>query len=458
MSLGWASLPAFLLAVCVLVTVHEFGHFWVARRLGFRVLRFSVGFGRPLLRRVGRDGTEFVLALVPLGGYVKMLDEREGAVAAADLPGAFTRRPHWQRICVLLAGPACNILFAVLVLAAIFVVSGITEVRPLVGAVSPGTPAALAGLRSGDEIIAIDGAPVAGQRDVWLGVLDVAGGTRPIEFEVRGLDGAERRLHLPMDDPATRRRLTEPNGLLAALGFRFREPPVPAVLGEVEPGGPAALAGLRPGDRILAVNGEATDTFLDLVALVRARAGERITVNYRRGAVEGVAHVAVASEMQDGERIGRIRVGRAAGPVALPPEMIRHVRVGPLAALPRAAGEAWRMTALQARIVWRMLVGEASVKNLSGPLTIAELAGDSAQAGPGAFLEFLVLVSLALGFMNLLPIPILDGGQVVMQLIEWLKGSPLSERAQALGQQLGVALVMLLLGIALYNDIARQFS
>jgi regulator of sigma E protease len=191
---------------------------------------------------------------------------------------------------------------------------------------------------------------------------------------------------------------------------------------------------------------------------VRAHPGESIVVNYRRGGVDGSAQVAVAAEQQDGERIGRIHVGRAPGPVTLPPEMLRHVHVGPLAAIPRASAEAWRMTALQARIVWRMVVGEASVKNLSGPLTIAELAGDSAQAGPGAFLEFLVLVSLALGFMNLLPIPILDGGQVVMQLIEWLKGSPLSERAQALGQQLGVALVMLLLGIALYNDIARQFS
>jgi regulator of sigma E protease len=458
MSLSWASLPAFALAVCVLVTVHEFGHFWVARRLGFRVLRFSVGFGRPLLKRTGADGTEFVLAAIPLGGYVKLLDEREGAVAAAELPRAFTRRPHWQRILVLLAGPAFNIVFAVLVLAAIFSVSGITEVKPIIGTVAAGSPAAGAGLQAGDEILEVAGEPVAGQRDVVLGLLAATGSDAPIALGVRGQDGQARAVTLRVDDPVTRRRLGEPNGLNAALGFRFREPPAPPVLGAVEAGGPAALAGLRAGDRIVAINGERTDSFLDVVTAVRAHPGERIALNYRRGGVEGVAHVDVAAERQDGEQIGRIRVERAPGPVTLPPEMTRHVRIGPLAAIPRACAEAWRMTALQGRIVWRMLVGEASVKNLSGPLTIAELAGDYAQAGPGAFLEFLVLVSLALGFMNLLPIPILDGGQVVMQVIEWLKGSPLSDRAQALGQQLGVALVMLLLGIALYNDIARQFS
>jgi regulator of sigma E protease len=458
MSLSWASLPAFLLAVCVLVTVHEFGHFWVARRLGFRVLRFSVGFGRPLLKRTGADGTEYVLAAVPLGGYVKLLDEREGAVAAADLPRAFTRRPHWQRILVLLAGPAFNIVFAVLVLAAIFSVNGITEMKPVIGGVVAGTPAAAAGLQAGDEILEVAGEPVAGQRDVWLGLLAASGSDAPIALGVRGQDGQARPVAIHVDDPATRRRLTEPNGLLAALGFRFRELPVPPVLGTVEAGGPAAVAGLRAGDRIVAINGERTDSFLDVVTAVRARPGERIAVNYRRDGVEGVVHVNVAAEQQDGASVGRIHVERAPGPVTIPPDMMRHVHIGPLAAIPRACTEAWRMTALQGRIVWRMLVGEASVKNLSGPLTIAELAGSSAQAGPGAFLEFLVLVSLALGFMNLLPIPILDGGQVVMQVIEWLKGSPLSDRAQALGQQLGVALVMLLLGIALYNDIARQFS
>ena len=458
MSFSWASLPAFLLAVCVLVTVHEFGHFWVARRLGFRVLRFSVGFGRPLWKHTGADGAEFVLAAVPLGGYVKLLDEREGEVAAAELPRAFTRRPHWQRILVLLAGPAFNIVFAVLVLAGIFVASGITEVRPLVGEVAAGTPAAVAGLRRGDEILAVGGESVAGQRDVWLGLLAAAGTDTPIALRVRGADGAARELTVRVEDPALRRQMTEPNGLLTTLGFRFREPPLPAVLGTVEPGGPAAAAGLRPGDLILAVDRAPVASFEDVVRLVRACPGARVEIRYRRDGVERVVPVDVAAETQDGALIGRIHVARAATVVALPPEMIRHVRIGPLAALPRAAAEAWRMTALQGRLVWRMLVGEASVKNLSGPLTIAELAGSSVQAGAGPFLEFLVLVSLALGFMNLLPIPILDGGQVVMQLIEWLKGSPLSERAQALGQQIGVALVMLLLGIALYNDIARQFS
>jgi regulator of sigma E protease len=458
MSLGWAALPAFLLAVCILVAIHEFGHFWVARKLGFRVLRFSVGFGRPLWRRVGKDGTEFVLAAIPLGGYVKMLDEREGPVPAAELSGAFTRRPHWQRILVLLAGPAFNIAFAILVLAAIFAVSGVTELRPVVGNVAADTPAAAAGLHDGDEILAVRGERVEGQRDVWLGLLAAAGSSAPILLEVRGSDGNTRSVAVHVDDPETRRQLSDPNSLLGALGFRFREPLIPAVLGPVEAGGPAALAGLREGDRILAINGERTGSFLDIVNAVRAHPGERIVMEYSRDGIEGVARVEVGTEQVDGVPVGRIRVARAPGAVTMPPEMILHVRMGPLAAFTRASAEAWRMTALQGRIVWRMLVGEASVKNLSGPLTIAELAGDSAQAGFESFLQFLVLISLALGFMNLLPIPILDGGQVVMQLIEWFKGSPLSDRAQAFGQQLGIALVMLLLGIALFNDIARQFG
>ncbi len=452
------SLAGFVVAVCVLVTVHEFGHYWVARRLGFKVLRFSVGFGRPLWRHIGREsGTEFVIAAVPLGGYVKLLDERDAPVPAAELAQSFTHRPHWQRIAVLLAGPAANFLFAILLLTGMLLVSGSTELRPLLAAARADSPAARAGVRSGDEIIAVNERPVSTQREVWINLLDGVTSRAPLSLTVRGADGRERQASFEFASSAERRALSEPTGALDGLGLKFQELPIPAVLGAVTAGGPAALAGLRAGDEVLRVNGEPVHDFLALVALVRAHPGDTIAVQYRRDGREAATRVAVAAVVQDGVRIGRIQVSQSHSP-RYPPGMLRHVRLGPLAALRAACSEAWGMTSLQGRMLWRMLAGDVSVKNLSGPLTIAELAGDSASAGTAAFLGFLVLISLALGFMNLLPIPILDGGQVVMQTIEWLKGSPLSERVQAAGQQVGIALVLLLLGLALYNDISRQFG
>jgi regulator of sigma E protease len=448
----------FVVAVGLLVTVHEFGHFWVARRLGFKVLRFSIGFGRPLLTRVaGADRVEYVLAAVPLGGYVKLLDEREGPVAPEDLPRSFTHRPPWQRILVLLAGPACNILFAVLVLWGMLWANGITEVRPVVGDVSAGSIAAHAGLKSGDEIRAINGAAVTGQRDVVFDLLDGMSARGEALLTVRGSAGETRQANLSVGDPGERRRLTEPAELFRGLGFQFWTPPVPPVLGPVTPDGPAARAGLAAGDRVVAIDGVPMSDFRQIVEYISARPGARINIDYRRGGGTHSATVAVASEEVGGRRIGRIRVQQPPG-ITYPANMLLHTDLGAGAALARAGGEAWSMTMLQARLFWRMVLGRVSLKNLSGPLSIAEFAGDSAEAGVASFLSFLVLISLSLGFLNLLPIPILDGGQILFQLVEWLKGSPLSERAQALGQQVGIALLIVLMGVALYNDIARQFS
>jgi regulator of sigma E protease len=450
MSLFWYALW-FVIAVGLLVTVHEFGHFWVARRLGFRVLRFSVGFGRPLLKWTARDGTEYVVAAVPLGGYVKLLDEREGPVAAADLPHSFTRRPHWQRIAVLLAGPSFNIVFAVLVLWGMFWVNGITEIRPRIGDVTPGSVAARADLRPGDDIRSIDGRAVGNRRDVVFGLLDAVSGRGQIDLGVQGADGAPRTVHLAVSDAAQRRRLTEPAQLLTGLGFDFWNPP-DGVIGQVTPGGAAARAGLMAGDRIVAIDGAPVKEFADIRDLVSGRPGQRVTVSYRREGTEHTASLEIASDRSGGKRVGRIGVG------LFPANMMQHVDLGAGAALTSAAGEAWSMTMLQARMFWRMVEGRVSLKNLSGPLSIAEFAGDSAEAGVASFLSFLVLISLTLGFLNLLPIPILDGGQILFQLVEWLKGSPLSERAQIFGQQVGIALLIVLMGVALYNDIARQIG
>jgi regulator of sigma E protease len=272
---------------------------------------------------------------------------------------------------------------------------------------------------------------------------------------VRGNSGTVRELRFTVDSSAERRRLSNPDSLLQGLGFSFQTPVIPAVLGIVEPGGPADKAGLKAGDHVREVTGERVHNFTELSAQLRARPGDTVNLRVRRDDGERVIAVPVLSETDNGKQIGRIHVRPK--PVT-DASLFRHTDVGPLSAVSLASVRAWELTALQARLMWRMAFGQVSVKNLSGPLTIAQMAGESARAGGATFLSYLVLISLALGFMNLLPIPILDGGQVVMQAVEWIKGSALSERAQVLGQQAGIMLVMLLLGLALFNDIARQFG
>jgi len=459
MSVIWEAVW-FIVAVSLLVTVHEYGHYWVARRLGFKVLRFSVGFGKPLLRKVaGADRTEYVVAAIPLGGYVKMLDEREGPVPSADLERSFTRKPPWQRILVLLAGPAFNILFAIIVLWGMFYWEGATETKPVVGDVTLNSVAARGGLRSGDEIKAINGATVTGQRDVVFGLLDAMSSGGNAALTVRGRDGSTRVADLDVPDSAQRVKLTEPTELFRGLGFEFWLPPVPPVLGSVIAGGPADRAGLKQGDRIVAIQGAVVKDFRDVVERIGAHPGDTVDITYNRAGVDHTVPVHIASEDGgDGKRVGRINVKVMTPPATVADSILLHTDFTVWGALVRASSEAWNMTMVQGRLVARMVTGHVSVKNLSGPLSIAEYAGESAQAGTESFLEFLVLISLSLGFLNMLPIPILDGGQILFQAVEWLKGSPLSERAQAFGQQVGIALLILLMGVALFNDIARQFS
>jgi regulator of sigma E protease len=456
MNIVWYALW-FTVAVGLLVTVHEFGHFWVARRLGFKVLRFSVGFGRPLWKYVAREGHEYWISPLPLGGYVKLLDEREGPVEPHDLPRSFTRRPPWQRIVVLLAGPAFNIGFAVLVTWGMLWVNGVTEVRPVIGDVTAGSLAAAAGVRSGDEIRAINGSTVTGERQVVFDLLDAMSGRGVANLTLRGASGELHTARLNVTDSEQRRRLTAPAELFSGLGFEFWTPPIAPVLGQVLPGGPAAKAGLMNGDEVVAVDGRPVKDWRDIVALISAHPGERAGIDYRRGGELRHAEVQIAAEEVGGKRTGRINVMAPPGK-GMPPDMLLHSQLSAGAALARAGGEAWNLSVLQARLFWRMVLGRVSLKNLSGPLSIAEFAGESASAGVISFLNFLVLISLSLGFLNLLPIPILDGGQIVFQLAEWLKGSPLSERTQAFGQQVGIALLIVLMGVALYNDIARQFG
>ena len=452
----------FIVAVSLLVTVHEFGHFWVARRLGFKVLRFSVGFGKSLIERQGKDGTVYAIAWLPLGGYVKLLDEREGPVPAAELSRSFTRKPPWQRILVLLAGPAFNLIFAVLVLWGMYLSKGmIEEPRPVIGDVVAESIAGHGGLHREDLVLSVDGDAMTTRRDVLFALLDSLTANGHATLLVRGKDGGTRSVALEVGDSKARRRLTELNEhtpLFSGLGFEFWEPPIPAVIGQLTAGAPAEKAGLLKGDRIVEINGQPIPEYSALLKITGAsRPGEEFVLRYVRGTEEHTVRVKLASRTgPNGKEIGLL--GLAPMPVDLPESMIVRTKLNVGTALVAASSEAWDMTLLQVRLVGRMLTGNVSLKNLSGPLSIAEFAGESASDGAASFMSFLVLISLSLGFLNLLPIPILDGGQVVFQLVEWLKGSPLSERAQVFGQQIGIALLILMMGVALFNDIQHQIG
>jgi regulator of sigma E protease len=459
MNLVWYALW-YVIAVGFLVIVHEYGHFWVARRLGFKVLRFSIGFGKPIWRRVlGTDDTELVIAPIPMGGYVKLLDEREGPVPPQFLARSFTRKPPWQRILVLLAGPGFNLLFAILVLWGMRWVEGINDAKPIIGEVQPASVAARGGLARGDEILAIGDKAVPDSRDVMFDLLDSLLGQGQARLTVRSANGQTHSVVLAVPDPAARRHLTEPDMLLSGLGFYFWEPQVPPVLAEVVRGGNAERAGLRAGDRIVSIDSAPIADFADIVRVISAAAGTTVTIQYQRAGATHTAQVpVVATSDGNGHMVGRIGVARTTTGGKLPPNMLVHTDLSVGAAFLSACGDAWNLTATQGKLLWRMLLGQVSVKNLSGPLSIAQFAGESATAGPESFLGFLVLISLAIALFNLLPIPLLDGGQIVCQAAEWIKGKPLSERTQIFGQQVGIALLVLLLGVALFNDVSRQFG
>ncbi|MCU0977291.1 MAG: RIP metalloprotease RseP [Steroidobacteraceae bacterium] len=450
----FTSVLAFVVAIGVLVAVHEFGHFWVARRLGFKVLRFSIGFGRPLLKWTGRspDRTEYVIAAIPLGGYVKMLDSREGPVEPGDEGRAFQDRPPLARIAVLLAGPGFNFLFALVAFWLVFM-HGVPGLKPVIGEVRVGSIAEQAGLRPEDTVLSVAGRPVATREGALLGILDalVDGGNVPLVVSVEG--GGERSLTLAVP-PERRRDLTEPGALLGGLGFGFWLPRQPALVEALTEGGPAAVAGLEVGDEVVAVDGEPVGDFPAFVERIRLRPGQDALLTVRRDGGERDLRVAVAAESVDGVLVGRIGV-TVGGNLRFPDDMRTFERYGPFAAVAPAAGETWSKTVLTVKFLWRMVTGDVSTKNISGPINIAQYAGLSALGGIGYFLGFLALVSISLGVLNLLPIPILDGGQVLYQLAEIVKGRPLSEEMQVAGQKAGVVLLVALMGFAFYNDIAR---
>ena len=449
---------AFIVAIGVLVTVHEFGHFWVARKLGFKVLRFSIGFGKPLAMRVSRDAdaVEYVLAAVPLGGYVRLLDERDGPVPPQDAHRAFNRRPPAARIAVLLAGPVANIVFAVIAYW-VLLMNGIPGLKPVIGDVEAGSFAAQADLRPRDEITAVAGKATSTRQAAVLAILEgvVAEGVVPVE--VRGEGGATRRLTIRVPE-GERRALTEPGTLLGGLGFSFWYPPQPVVVAELTPGLPAERAGLAPGDRVIAMDGEPVEEYPDFVERIRERPGRETRLTVLRGTERLEVELVPQSVEEDGRTIGRVGLGAAIPEGGFPEAMRTVERYGPVAALAAAARETWDKSALTVRFLWRMVTGDVSTKNISGPINIAQYAGLTATEGFTYYLGFLALVSISLAVLNLLPVPVLDGGQVVFQLAEMAKGAPLSAEAQLLGQKVGIAMLVALMGFAFYNDISRLFG
>lgn len=449
------TVAAFVVAVGLLVAVHEYGHYWVARRLGVKVLRFSVGFGRPLLRRQrSPDDPEFVIAAIPLGGYVKMLDEREGPVPPGEAHLAFNRRPLWVRTAVVVAGPAFNFLFAIAAFWAVLTI-GETGLRPIIGAVAPETPAAVVGLRAGDEIISVNDR----RTPTWsLAMQEIATGSvaRPeLTIQVRDeLGNLETRVIASRDigDLAE-----SSGGVLQQLGVTPLRPKVPAVFGTIVEGEAADLAGIESGDRVVAVDGVTIESWGQWVDYVQARPGTTLELDLERSGERQRIELMPAPLARDGAVIGRIGAANAPAPEILAEYEARH-QLGFAEALPAAIGKTAEYSVLTLKVIWRILTGEASVHNLSGPITIADAAGKTASIGLVYFLKFLAIVSISLGVLNLLPVPMLDGGHLVYFAIEAVKGSPVSEAVMEQGQKIGLLLLLGLMSLAFYVDIVRVFG
>ena len=439
-----------LVALGVLVTFHEFGHFWVARRCGVKVLRFSVGFGRPLLRWHDRQGTEFVLAAIPLGGYVKMLDEREGDVPPALLDQAFNRKTVKQRFAIVSAGPLANFLLA-LVFFWVLAMLGTEQVRPVVGAVEVGSLADRAGLVAGQEIVEINGKPTAGWADVNLQLIRRLGESGTLEILVRKVDGDQsQRLQLELKDWLKGAEEPDPIG---SLGIRPWRPEIAPVVAQLDPEGPAQAAGVQIGDRLVSLDGEALNEWQEVIDRVKPLGGRAVLLKVERDGEQVELPLTLAERGEGDKRRGYLGAGVAGG--EWPPEMLRQVSHGPVESVGEGLRRTWTMSVLTLDSLKKMLFGELSVKNLSGPITIAKVAGASAQSGVGDFLNFLAYLSISLGVLNLLPIPVLDGGHLLFYMVEWVRGRPLSDRVQGWGVQIGISLVVGVMLLALVNDLGR---
>jgi regulator of sigma E protease len=440
-----------LVTLAVLVTVHEYGHFWVARRCGVKVLRFSIGFGRPLYSWRDRQDTEYVIASIPLGGYVKMLDEREGEVAAEDIDGAFNRKPVLQRIAVVAAGPLANFALAVVAYSALFF-AGETGYAPIIGSVEAGSIAEIAGLEAGQEIVAVDGEETETWQALSFRLLDRIGDTGTISFSVKypnsdviyESQGVLARWLADQEQP----------DLFRGLGIAMYTPDVLPVASEIVAGSPAEKAGIKSGDKVLSADGINMPLWMDWVDYVRARPGVAIQVELERdGRLVNAELVPEAIDEAGQEPFGRVGMGVL--PPEMPADMIRRFDRGPVESLIAGVNRTGEISLFTLNSIGKMLKGLISPKNLSGPITIAKVASASAKSGLESYISFLALLSVSLGVLNLLPIPVLDGGHLLYYTVELLAGRPVPERVQALGYQLGLFMVLGIMVLALYNDFSR---
>ena len=443
---------AFVVTLGLLIVFHEFGHYLVARWCGVKVLRFSIGFGQPLLsKRWGKDQTEWVIAAFPLGGYVKMLDEREGSVAPQELPQSFNRKPVAHRFAIVAAGPAANFLLAILLYWLLFML-GVAAIKPVIGTVPPATPAAFAGFERGETITKIGGEPVTTWQDArWLLLSHVVDQSSPVTVEtVNPLGHVDVR---QVDVTGI-----QPDDLdgdfLKKIGLTIYQPDMEPIIAQVTPESAGSRAGLRAGDRILEVNRKQIALWEELVQEIRANPGSASKLRIQRNSETVSIEVIPDTATEGSEKMGKLGIGPKIDQAEFEKLMV-EISYAPGTAMVRAISKTWETSVFTLQMLGKMLAGQVSWKNVSGPITIADYAGKSAQMGVAPYLGFLALISISLGVLNLLPIPVLDGGHLMYYVIEIIKGSPLSAKAAEIGQQVGMALLFALMAFAIYNDVVR---
>jgi len=445
------TIAAFALAIGVLVTIHELGHYWAARWCNVKILRFSVGFGRPLwIKKAGADQTEWVIGVLPLGGYVKMADERDGSAAPADKARAFNNKTVWQRIFIVLAGPVANFLLAALLYWGLFV-AGSPGSKPYLAEPPAKSVASNSGFKEFDLIVEVGDKPVRTWSDARLALIEAAIKRGEVTIQIEESAGNRQTKRLNLDSIGADDLDKDFLAKVGILAYRMKVLPL---LGEIVDGSAASRAGLRSGDRVLAVQGKLTDKWETLVMQISSRPGVATDLVIQRSGSQINLTVTPDTVTESGKTFGRIGV-KPQFDKSIADKLTTVVRYGPLEAIPRAWTKVWDMSIFSLKMMGRMITGDVSWKNLSGPITIADYAGQSAQLGWIPYVTFLALISISLGVLNLLPIPVLDGGQLMYYIVEILKGSPVSEKVMEIGQQVGLTLLLGLTAFAFYNDIHR---